>query len=242
VTAVLHGLHAAHEATDESGASLGLVHRDVSPQNVLVGSDGVARLIDFGIAKAACRGSASKNGQLKGKVSYMAPEQIRGLPVDRRVDVYGASVLLWELLAGEKLFDGETEGMILGRVLDDLVPEPSSLRSDVPRALDQAILRGLSRAPEARPPTPREQARALEAAVRPAPAAELAEWVQSLAEPALRDRAARLARMEREALGEDEPRARPETASVRPRAEAGFWARWLQSLDVMIRGDRARSR
>jgi serine/threonine protein kinase len=175
-TGVLHGLHAAHEAEDEHGDKLGLVHRDVSPHNVLVGVDGVARLIDFGIAKAVGRSSASRNGQLKGKIAYMAPEQIRRGAVDRRTDVYGASVLAWELVTGERLFDGATEGEILGRVLDDRVPPPSSLRPEA-RPLDAILLKGLDRAPDRRYETAREMALALEAAVTPASAASVGEWL-----------------------------------------------------------------
>ena len=198
-TSILHGLHAAHEARDEQGELLGLVHRDVSPQNVIVGVDGVVRLIDFGIAKAAGRCNASRDGELKGKIAYLAPEQVRRGVVNRRTDVYGASVLLWELLTGERLFDGETEGTILARVLDDHVPPPSSLRSELPVALDAITLRGLDRRQDARFESAREMARALEAVVRPASAAEIGEWVQSTAAGALAERQEKLARLEREA-------------------------------------------
>jgi ABC-type branched-subunit amino acid transport system ATPase component len=196
---ILHGLHAAHEARDEHGELLGIVHRDVSPQNVIVGVDGVARLIDFGIAKAAGRCNVSRDGQLKGKVAYMAPEQIQRGIVGPRTDVYGASVILWELLMGEQLFEGDTEGMILGRVLDDDVPRPSQLRSDVPAALDAFVLRGLDRAQQRRFESARAMALALEAAVRPASAAEVGAWVEGLAGSRLAERRARMARMEREA-------------------------------------------
>jgi len=207
---ILHGLHAAHEARDEQGALLGLVHRDVSPQNVIVGTDGVVRLIDFGIAKAAGRRTASRNGQLKGKIAYMAPEQIQRGGVTRRTDVYGAAVLLWELLTGERLFEGETEGMILGRVLDDLVPPPSSLRPGLPAALDEIALRGLDRDQERRFESARAMARALEAALRPAGPDEIGEWVQAMAGPALAVRQDKLTRLEREAAAEPEPtRAAP---------------------------------
>jgi eukaryotic-like serine/threonine-protein kinase len=197
---ILYGLHAAHEARDEQGALLGVVHRDVSPQNVIVGVDGVARLIDFGIAKAAGRCNVSRDGQLKGKVAYMAPEQIQRGIVGPRADVYGASVILWELLAGERLFEGETEGMVLGRVLDDDVPCPGQLRSDVPPLLDAMVLRGLDRAQEQRFESARSMALALEAAVRPATPGEVGAWVEALAGARLAERRARMTRMEREAI------------------------------------------
>ena len=103
---VLHGLHAAHEASDERGQPLGLVHRDVSPHNVLVGTDGAAHLIDFGIAKAAGRAQVTREGQLKGKLAYMAPEQLKGssggAKVDRRADVFAVGTILWEIVTGHR--------------------------------------------------------------------------------------------------------------------------------------------
>ncbi|HZO14748.1 MAG TPA: serine/threonine-protein kinase, partial [Polyangiaceae bacterium] len=94
ITGVLDGLHAAHEARDEQGEPLGIVHRDVTPENILVGSDGLARLLDFGIAKGKGRLQTTRAGQLKGKVSYMAPEQVNGTEVDLRADVFSAGALL----------------------------------------------------------------------------------------------------------------------------------------------------
>ncbi|HVJ15149.1 MAG TPA: protein kinase [Polyangiaceae bacterium] len=198
VSSILHGLHAAHQAIDERGSLLGLVHRDVSPQNVIVGVDGGTRLIDFGIAKAAGRSSVSRDGQLKGKIAYMAPEQIRRGEVSYRTDIYGASVILWELLTGERLFDGETQGIILGRVLDDTVEAPSELRSGLPRQLDALILRGLDRDPQRRFESARAMAAELEALVTPATPAQVGEWVQSLAHAALLQRHDKLLRMERQ--------------------------------------------
>ena len=93
------GLHGAHELRDDRGSLLGLVHRDVSPQNVLVGIDGVSRITDFGVARAASRISATRVGQLKGKLAYMAPEQATGADIDRRADVFSAGVMIWETLA-----------------------------------------------------------------------------------------------------------------------------------------------
>src|SRR5208282_5185293 len=106
---VMHGLHAAHEAKNERGERLGIVHRDVSPQNVLVGVDGVARVLDFGIAKAVGRATATRQGQIKGKIAYMAPECFKGGEVSRSADIYSAAVVLWETLTGERLFKADTD-------------------------------------------------------------------------------------------------------------------------------------
>jgi serine/threonine-protein kinase len=117
VSDMLSGLEAAHAATDLAGRPLDVVHRDVSPQNVLVGTDGSSRVIDFGIAKAATRLTATTSGVVKGKLSYMAPEQIKQLPLDRRADIFSAGVVLHELLAGARLFkaghDGDAVLMVL---------------------------------------------------------------------------------------------------------------------------------
>jgi eukaryotic-like serine/threonine-protein kinase len=125
VSAVLQGLLAAHEATDDFGTPLHLVHRDVSPQNVLVGADGMVRLLDFGIAKTIGL-QTTRKGKLKGKLSYMAPEQLRNEPVSSRTDLYGAAVILWELLTGRRLFQSENEAETVNKVLNAAVPPPSS--------------------------------------------------------------------------------------------------------------------
>ena len=209
VSSILHGLQAAHQATDALGVPLGLVHRDVSPQNVIVGVDGVTRLIDFGIAKAAGRSSVSRDGQLKGKIPYMAPEQIQGGLINLRTDLYGAAVILWELLSGERLFDGETQGLILGRVLDDVVHPPSENNPQVSKALDSIVLRGLSRDSSRRFDSARAFALELEAAVRPATAAEVSEWVHATAPSSLLARNEKLARMERQASALDASSVQP---------------------------------
>ena len=103
----LQGLHAAHETTNDQGEPLEIVHRDISPQNIMVGADGITRVADFGIAKAAGRAQSTQDGQLKGKLCYMAPEQLAQRPVDRRTDVYSASVVLWEALTGQRLFQAD---------------------------------------------------------------------------------------------------------------------------------------
>lgn len=197
VSGVLQGLHAAHEARGEGGEPLDIVHRDVSPQNVIVGVDGTARVLDFGIAKAAGRLQSTREGQLKGKVSYMPVEQIQGV-VTRRTDVYSAAVVLWELLAGQRLFQGADAVEILNAVVAADVPPPSRHRAEVSPALDALVLRALSRDPRARPATARELARALEEAVRAATPVEVAEWLHAVADAELTTRAHLVAEIESE--------------------------------------------
>ncbi len=199
VAGALHGLHAAHEAKNETGERLDIVHRDVSPQNVLVGTDGVARVLDFGVAKAAGRMQETRDGQLKGKLSYMAPEQIQGVVVTRRTDVYAASVVLWEALTGERLFKGDNEANVLARVLSEAVPPPSSVVPLLPASLDRIVLKGLQREPGERYATAREMAQELDAAFGVASAAEIGDWVERVAAQELEDRAKRIADIERTA-------------------------------------------
>ena len=142
---VLHGLHAAHEAKDERGQPLGIVHRDVSPQNILVGTDGVPRVLDFGVAKAAVRLQTTREGQLKGKLAYMAPEQLQSGVVNRLTDVYAAGVLLWEALTGRRLFEADSEGQLLAMVLRAGVDPPSTHARDISQAVDDITLRALDR-------------------------------------------------------------------------------------------------
>ncbi len=194
----LQGLHAAHEAVDEAGAPLGLVHRDVSPQNVLVGTDGVARVLDFGIAKASSAGAEqTRAGVLKGKVGYLAPEQVRGEAVDRRVDVYAASVVLWEMLTGARLFATGSDQERLEAILRGEVAPPSALRAELPPALDEVVLRGLARERDARYPTALEMALALEATADPASTRQVGAWVELLAAEPLRARRDAVAVIER---------------------------------------------
>lgn len=147
---LLHGLHAAHEAKDARRNPLHIVHRDVSPQNALVGIDGSVRVLDFGIAKAADDATNTEKGTVKGKIAYMAPEQIYGEEVDRRVDVYAAGVLLWELLVGERLFGGQGRRQALGLVLNKVVDPPGLLRPTIPPELDDVVMRALERDREER--------------------------------------------------------------------------------------------
>jgi eukaryotic-like serine/threonine-protein kinase len=188
LTGVLHGLQAAHDAKDDTGRPLQIVHRDVSPQNVLIGLDGVARVLDFGVAKAEGRLQTTREGTVKGKLAYMPPEQLRG-SVDRRTDVYSAGVVLWESLTLRRLFVGDGEAEILTALLTAEIPPPSRLAAHVPAALDAIVLKALSRSPEGRFASARDMALALEAAVPPAGATRVAEWVADLSGGALSRRA-----------------------------------------------------
>lgn len=177
VTGMLHGLHAAHEATDEQGAPLNIVHRDVSPQNVIIGVDGIPRLLDFGVAKAELRLQTTREGQLKGKLAYMPPEQLNGV-VSRATDIYAAGVVLWEALTNERLFRGETEAQIMNMIVTMPIPAPSTRNPLVPKELDAIALKALSRSPGDRFATAEEMAAAIERVVAPAPARDVANVLE----------------------------------------------------------------
>jgi serine/threonine-protein kinase len=210
VAAALHGLHAAHEAKDERGEPLGIVHRDVSPQNILVGADGIARVLDFGIAKAEGRAQITREGQVRGKMAYVAPEQFLAGKADRKADIYAASVVLWEALAGQRLFLGETEAQTVGRVLNDTPAAPSSMAPGITPELDRLVLRGLSRRPEERPETARDMANDLERVAPTSTSHRVAEWVESMLGPALAERASVVSRSEQlKELPASGPSSRP---------------------------------
>jgi serine/threonine protein kinase len=214
IASVLHGLHAAHEATDDSNNPLHVVHRDVSPQNILVGVDGVPRMIDFGIARALGRMRSTPSGEIKGKLAYIAPEQLSGGAVDRRADIYGASVVLWETLVGRMLFDADSESALVHRVLQGPVSPPSAANPSLPRGLDEIVMRGLARDSKQRFATALDMAIALERAVAPATQAEVARWLDRLIGDKLRNRARALTLMQEGPPPEQAP------AVTRPRASS----------------------
>ena len=147
VAEVCEALDYAHRKRDAQGRPLGIVHRDVSPQNVLVSFEGEVKLIDFGIAKAESRLQKTQSGILKGKFSYMSPEQVKGQPIDGRSDVFACGILLWELVCGEKLFTGESDFAILDKVRRGAVPEPRSRNPSCPEELQRVILEALAADP-----------------------------------------------------------------------------------------------
>ena len=153
-------LHAAHEARDEAGKPWNIVHRDVSPQNVLLSYSGYCKLIDFGIAKARYRAQVTKTGGVKGKLRYMAPEQATGGEVDRRLDIYALGVVAWELLTMRRAFKADNPLALLAKIRNPDIPRVSEL-ADVPSAVDDVIAAAMSVDPGDRPGTARDLRRAL---------------------------------------------------------------------------------
>lgn len=160
---VAQSLGYAHALTDPEGQPLHVVHRDVSPSNIMCVRAGGVKLLDFGIAKATgVAPEQTGQGIFKGKLAYMAPERLRDEPFDGRSDLFALGVVLWELLTGRRLFRGQTESDTLKNVLQRRIPPPSELRPDMPAALDAVVLRALDRDPAARTPTGLEMADELE--------------------------------------------------------------------------------
>lgn len=145
----LQGLGAAHHLTGENGQPLKLVHRDVSPHNILVGSDGIARLTDFGVAKADVRMATTRAGQFKGKLSYMAPEQASSSNTDQRSDLFSVGIILWESLTGRRLFKGDSNAATLNKLLYDTIVKPSEVWPELAQ-FDDVVMRALNRDPGAR--------------------------------------------------------------------------------------------
>jgi serine/threonine-protein kinase len=213
---VLGGLDAVHEATDERGRSLGLVHRDISPPNVIVGVDGLSRVLDFGIAKALEHIEESDPNRVKGKTGYLSPEQIRGERLTQRSDVFSAGIILWEMLATRRLFSADRENDRMQAILRGDYPHPRATRSDLSEELDAVVMRALALDPEKRFESPREFASAIDAVAKSAPARKVADWVNELASDALASRQRLLAQVETwvDSAGEIPLSSRPFAAEV----------------------------
>jgi eukaryotic-like serine/threonine-protein kinase len=142
---IAEGLYYAHTKTDKSGRPLGIVHRDISPHNIILTFDGLAKLIDFGVAKARVTFQEEEDGVLKGKFSYMSPEQIRGMPIDPRSDIFALGIVLWEVCTGAHLYRESSELLTMEAILRKPVPKPRDLRGDMPPDLEAIILKALAK-------------------------------------------------------------------------------------------------
>ncbi|MBI2375471.1 MAG: protein kinase [Deltaproteobacteria bacterium] len=194
VAAAAEGLHAAHELRDARGELLGVIHRDVAPKNILVGYDGVVRVMDFGIAKALDSLSQTNPGIFRGTAPYMAPEQVVGEPMDRRVDVFALGIVLFEATLGRRLFKAESEVETLRRVVSAPIPRPSEIDPAYPKQLESIVLKALSRKPAERFSSARELSDALlddlvSRGKRPS-ASELEGFMRGLLGPRLAERRA----------------------------------------------------
>ena len=218
VAALCEGLHAAHEAQNEKGEALGIVHRDVSPQNVLVGADGVARVLDFGIAKAVHEQTHTNPGTLKGKFSYMAPEVVHGAPVTRQADVFSAGVVLWEALAGKMLFGGTNEHERLMRIAAGNYPSPRQHNPRVSQALEAVVAKALAVDTQSRYATALEFAVEIERTVPIASRRVVGEWVRRLAASTLDEREAMIHAIETSSIValSELPPSQPRVAGTPP--------------------------
>ena len=194
---MLHGLHAAHEVRDDRGEPLNVVHRDISPQNVMIDVDGAVKVLDFGVAKASARIQITRDGQMKGKLSYMSPEQLQGMPVDRRADVFACGVVLWEALTRRRLFVGEDASEVLRKILRDEVPRPSEFVPELTPEMDEVVLRALCKDPERRYQTAEDLALDIESVIGLANPNDVTAWIYSVAGEILTKRERLLQEIER---------------------------------------------
>ncbi len=237
VAEIAAGLHCAHTATDPDGDPQPIVHRDVTPSNLIVCFNGVVKIVDFGVAKAAQLEGETRGGVqkiVKGKMSYLAPEQLYDVPLDGRADVFQLGVCLHEFLTGTRLFRAESDEKRVMAVLKQPIPAPSEIVPTLPRELDDVVLWALERDPDQRPQTADEFRRALESAVEevgPVSGADLGGWMRSAFAERLRERA----RFERQCVAEMRAgrMLSGEAAAKGPRAASGS--------DVDAGGDRSGS-
>ena len=217
VVGILRGLEAAHQARDPAGASLAVVHGGLSPHNVLVGVDGIPRVLDFGLAIARSRAPATTARFGQGKRAYMSPEQARRHPIDNRTDIYAAAVILWELLVGERLFRDSAGADVALQIINHRIPPLCELQPELPAQLDRVLGPALARAAATRPASAAALADALVAIVAPAGAGEIADWMRAVARDRLAERAELVVAL---AEAPDPPGALPAAGTTVP-GEAG---------------------
>lgn len=181
VNRLSQALHAIHSCRDEFGESVKAVHRDVTPQNVVVTEEGEIKLLDLGVAFSLAREVKTASGLVKGKMSYLAPEYLLGRSWDRRIDVWACGVILWELLTGQRLFPGRTPIEKVTAVTSGRITAPSALRPGISAGLDYIVLRALQRDPERRYPDAKTMADELsEFSDHPQPAPQVRHWLRTL--------------------------------------------------------------
>ncbi len=203
------GLHAAHELRDDSGVIVGLVHRDVSPQNVLLTYDGVVKVVDFGVAKVTNRAQGeTRAGQLKGKIAYMSPEQLRGDKIDRRTDVFAMGILLYMMTTGRHPFRGDDEPSTIRQISsDEPAVLPSTLIANYPPALEQILMQALAKDPAKRYPTANDIVVALSRAMPPSTDEEVTAFLRTLLPDRLEKRKAMIKSALEQADRKDQPSA-----------------------------------
>jgi len=213
----LEGLHAAHTAS-LAGKPLNIVHRDVSPQNIMVGADGNTRVLDFGIAQAALRSHVTSAGTIKGKIAYMSPEQVQSRPVDARTDVFAAGVVLWEALTGRRLFFAPDSRDAVDLLLTSPIPAPSSVAPHLSEELDAVVLKALARDVEERFASAHDFAEALRRVAGEGSRREVVEWVGRVAKEALEHRLELLQALEASAIHTQISAALPVVTGSSPQA------------------------
>ncbi|MEM9694867.1 MAG: serine/threonine-protein kinase [Myxococcota bacterium] len=212
---VLLGLQAAHEAVDVEGEPLRVVHRDVTPHNIHIGVDGFARLLDFGIAHATQRGIRfTEPGLLKGKIRFMAPEQLDQKALTARTDVYAASAVLWQLLSGRRLLAGCSQAQMIYRIMRGDIPDLSTLRPHLGKAIHNLVRRGLSVDPAARWSSAEAMARSLERSGDLASRHDVGKWLRRTVPERLAREEALARAIDRAPLAP--PSAEVSTVSARP--------------------------
>jgi tRNA A-37 threonylcarbamoyl transferase component Bud32 len=181
------GLHHAHERIGVDGRPLGIVHRDVSPSNLMVGFEGTVKVVDFGVAQAAQRDHDTVSGTVKGKISYLSPEQATGAPIDRRSDVFSLGIVLWEMLTGRRLYQRPSDFSSMSAIVSEPTTPPSVIRPEVPAAVDAIVLRALAKHPDDRFASAHEMFETIEAAAatiaQPVSVAGLARFVRDIFGP-----------------------------------------------------------
>ncbi len=190
VAQACRGLHAAHELRDEQGTLVGLVHRDITPQNILVSYDGVVKIVDFGVAKATSRIAAeTEAGQLKGKIAYMSPEQLRGNTIDRRTDVFALGILLYMLTTGVHPFKGDDQPRTIDNILsDEPIPSPRRFVPGISADYEAVLAQALAKDPGKRFPSANDLLKALTRVMQPATDEEVADYVRNLLQDLLEKR------------------------------------------------------